>query len=305
MSEAAYLGVDLGATNIKLVIVVVDPSGPRVVETGTIPTLGEQGHDAVIARLAAAIHEYDEAYGPMRGVGVGTPGLFDPATGIVQIFTNLPGQWRGVSLRSRLEIATGLPITLINDARAFTLAEGSIGAGAGLSVVACLTVGTGVGGGLMIDGQLFEGATGTAGEIAHQTVLPDGPECGCGNRGCAEALARSDVVAAMAGKQNVEAVFAGVAAGDEACAQAVDSAARYLGIALANIVTVFGPERIVIGGGIAAAGDALLEPVRRWTRHHVTLVPHDRIEIVPASLGPEAGAIGAALAAIGAASDRR
>jgi glucokinase len=300
VTEALFLGVDLGATNIKMVVVDAGLE-PEVVGTERIPTLGEQGHDAVIDRLANAVVERHERAGPFRGVGIGTPGLFAPETGVVEIFTNLPGQWRGVPLRHRMETGTGLPITLINDARAFTLAEGRLGAGNGLPVVACLTLGTGIGGGLMIDGRLFNGATGIAGEIAHQTVLPGGRVCGCGNAGCAEGLARSDVLAEMAGKSSVEEVFAGLAAGDARCAEAVATAAKYVGIALANVVTVIGPNRIVIGGGIAAAGDAILDPIRDAIKAHVTLVPHESIEVVPASLGSEAGAIGAALAAIDAA----
>lgn len=300
MTSGVYLGVDLGATNVKLVALEAGSGDPVVLDRDSIPTRGEEGHDAVIARLATVIGDKHRALGPVRRVGVGTPGLFDAETGVVQIFTNLPGQWRGVPLRTRLEEATALPITLINDARAFTLAEGTLGAGAGLPIVVCLTLGTGIGGGIMIDGRLFTGASGTAGEIAHQTVLPDGAPCGCGNRGCAEGLARADVLAAMAGRSSVEEVFAGVTAGDEACVAAVETAARYVGIALANVVTVIAPHRIVIGGGVAAAGDAVLEPIRRWTRHHVTLVPHDQIDIVAASLGPAAGAIGAGLAAMAA-----
>jgi glucokinase len=301
LTGVSFLGVDLGATNIKMVVVRSNgDQGAEVGEASSIPTHGEEGHDVVIERLVSEIVERNHAAGPFAGVGVGTPGLFDPATGVVQIFTNLPGQWRGVRLRSRLVEGTGLPITLINDARAFTLAEGVLGAGRGHRIVVCMTLGTGIGGGIIMDGRLFMGATGIAGEIAHQTVLPDGPVCGCGNRGCAEVLARSDVLAATAGKQNVKEVFAGLAAGEQSCIDAVNSAAGYLGIALANVVTVIGPDRIVIGGGIAAAGEAVLGPIREATKAHVTLTPHENIDIVRASLGPQAGAIGAALAAIAA-----
>ena len=135
----------------------------------------------------------------------------------------------------------GLPVTLINDARAFTLAEGTIGAGRGSSTLVCVTLGTGIGGGLMFNGNLYTGPLGVAGEIAHQTVLPDGPLCGCGNRGCAEALAKADAIAARAGRATVEEVYAGVAAGDPDCIAAVEFAAYYLGIALANAVVAAGP----------------------------------------------------------------
>jgi glucokinase len=173
-----------------------------------------------------------------------------------------------------------------------------VGAGAGCGTLVCVTLGTGIGGGVMIEGRLHLGAFGVAGEIAHQSVLPDGPLCGCGNRGCVEALARSDVVAAAAGRATVEQVYAGVAEGDERCIAAVRGAAGWLGIALANVVAVLGPERIVVGGGIVAAGELVLGPIRDALRQRVTLVPTDQIEVVAASLGPAAGAIGAALAGI-------
>lgn len=293
------LGVDLGATNIKWVVLDIGPGPhhPDIVATGSVPTKGEQGHDAVIERLVAEVQRVTDEHGAPGRWGMGTPGLFEPATGVVTIFTNLPGQWRGVPLRSTLERALARPVTLINDARAFTLAEGRVGAGRDSAVVACLTLGTGIGGGIMIDGRLHTGATGIAGEIAHQTVLPDGPRCGCGNPGCAEAMARADVLAATAGVPTVAEVFEGVEAGDPDCIAAVERAAEYLGIALANVFTVVGPERIVVGGGIATAGDLFLDPIRAATRRRATLLPAEAIHIVPAELGAVAGAVGAALAA--------
>ena len=149
----------------------------------------------------------------------------------------------------------------------------------------------------MFGGVLYTGPLGVAGEIAHQTVLPDGPTCGCGNRGCAEALAKADAIAARAGRATVEEVYAGVKAGDTACIEAVEFAAYYLGIALANAVVVLGPDRIVVGGGITQAGDLVLDPIRKAVRTRVTLVPTDAIEVVAAALGSTAGAVGAALAA--------
>lgn len=299
MIEKQLLGVDLGATNIKAVVLdaSADPSAPEVVADWAIPTRGEEGHEAVLGRLVALVEEAATRHPPIGAFGLGTPGLFD-ADGVVTIFTNLPGQWRGVRLRRILERALPLPLTLINDARAFTLAEGLIGAGRGANPVACLTLGTGIGGGIMIDGKLHTGATGIAGEIAHQTVLPDGRTCGCGNPGCAEAMARSDVICDMAGRATVADVFAGLRSGDAQCEAAVRTAAEYLGIAIANVFTVVGPERFVIGGGIASAGDLILDPIRDATVRRATLLDPEHIRIVPASLGPSAGAIGAALATV-------
>ena len=298
MTGRRFLGVDLGATNTKMVVLEAPTDAEPIVRSvDRVATAGEDGHDAVLDRLVEVFLAKADAEGPFHGFGMGTPGLFD-ADGVVEIFTNLPGQWRGVRLRDRLEAGLTMPVTLINDARAFTLAEGRMGAGRGASIVVSMTLGTGIGGGIMIDGELFAGATGIAGEIAHQVVVHDGPVCGCRNRGCVEALARSDVLAEMAGKRTVKEVFEGLAAGEPRCVAAVETAARYIGIGIANVVTFLGPDRVVIGGGIVAAGDAILDPIRAATRSHVTLVPDDMIDIVPASLGPEAGAIGAALAAM-------
>lgn len=288
------LGIDLGATNTKLVILSDDD---KIEVLDAFPTGGDAGAEVVLDRLIARARGLISEHS-LTAVGMGTPGLFDPETGVVEIFTNLPGQWVGVRLLERLRFGLGVPVTLINDARAFTLAEGTLGAGKGSRVMAGLTLGTGIGGGLLIDGELFHGSTGSAGEIAHQTVDPDGPMCGCGNRGCAEASARADALTSASGRETVEDVYRGYADGDERCVAAVERAAASLGRALANIVTVVGPDVIVIGGGPASkGGEAVLEPIRKATLRHVTLVPHDDIRIVRAQLGSEAGALGAALAA--------
>ena len=170
-----------------------------------------------------------------------------------------------------------------------------MGAGRGASTMALVTLGTGIGGGLIVDGKLHLG-TGTAGEIGHQTVLIDGPMCGCGNRGCAEALAQAKALTDAGGRATVEEVFAGAVDGDERCVAAVDQAARYLGVAVANVVNVLAPDRVVVGGGIAGAGEGILEPLRAAVREHARMLPADRTEIVLAELGSMAGGIGAALA---------
>jgi glucokinase len=291
-----HLGLDLGGTNIKLVVLEGDRPNYEISVSSTVPTYAKRGPEGVIQRLEDVARRALDDHGPIESIGVGIPGMFDPVEGTVLLFPNLPGPWAGHPFRRSLEDRLGRRVRLINDARAFTLAEGTLGAGAGCSTLVCITLGTGIGGGVMIDGRLHLGAFGGAGEIAHQTVMPGGPRCGCGNRGCAEALARADVVAAMAGRSTVEEVYAGVVAGDPRCVDAVRTAAGWLGIALANAVTVLGPDRIVVGGGIAAADELVLGPIREAVRARVTLVPTERIEVVAAALGPSAGAIGAALA---------
>ena len=290
------LGLDLGGTNIK--VVVLDDSGgtQHVVYSDTVPTYAERGPAAVIKRMIDVVCSVTAAEEGIEAIGIGVPGLFNPKLGTIELFPNLPGSWPGQAIRDPVAEGVGLPVTLINDARAFTLAEGTIGAGRGSSTLVCITLGTGIGGGIMFDGVLYTGPLGVAGEIAHQTVLPGGPLCGCGNRGCAEALAKADAIAARAGRTTVEEVYAGVEAGEPDCVAAVEFAAYYLGIALANAVALLGPDRIVVGGGITQAGDVVLNPIRDAVRTRVTLIPTDAIQVVAAALGSGAGAVGAALA---------
>ncbi len=292
-----YLGLDLGGTNIKGAAIAVEDGTVTVITTTSAPSRAAGGPEAVTEALADVGRTLIAEVGDAAGVGVGVPGLFDFSTGEVVFFTNLPGPWEGFPLRARMAAALDLPATLINDARAFTLAEATVGAGAGCRNVACLTLGTGVGGGLFLNGQLHFGAFGIGGEIGHQSLAMGGPVCGCGNPGCMEALTRPPAIAERAGLDRFEDVIEAADAGNRAAMEALDDAIAYLGMGLANIVTILGPERIVIGGG-AAAGEALIARIRDAVRTRVTLVPRERIEVVAATLGPTAGAVGAAIAAV-------
>jgi glucokinase len=156
-------------------------------------------------------------------------------------------------------------------------------------------VGTGIGGGVVVGGRLLLHLNGTVGELGHQTVIPDGPPCGCGSRGCLEQLASGPAIARAAGMPTPEAVVEAARAGERDATEALARAGTYLGIGIANVVLALGPERIVVGGGVAAAGELLLEPARRELRRRVTMMPLERIAVVPAELGARAGAIGAAL----------
>jgi glucokinase len=289
------LGLDLGGTNIKVSVLERHSDGYRALFVEELATGADGGPKRVSANLVEAARRYLDL-GKIGSVGLGVPGLFDADTGAIELFPNLPGAWKGFRLRTTIEQALGIPITMINDARAFTLAEGTMGAGRGFRIVACLTLGTGIGGGIMIDGRVHLGAFGVAGEIGHQTIDPDGPLCGCGNHGCVEAMARADVLTVLAGRESAEEVYRAAADGDPRSIAAIEDVARALGIGLANVVTLIGPDRIVIGGGIAGAGDLVLDPIRQAIRDRVTLVPVDRIDVVPAMLGKWAGAHGAALA---------
>jgi glucokinase len=191
--------------------------------------------------------------------------------------------------------ALGLPAFLINDARAFGLAELRLGAGRGAASMIGLTLGTGVGGVIAIDGRVHQGHDGTGGELGHQTIDPDGPLCGCGNRGCLEAFARADQIAAACGTSTAEEGVARARSGDARALDGISRIARYLGIGIANAVVVVSPDKVVIGGGISAAADLLFEPIRAELRRRVTITSLDQVELVAAELGTWAGAIGAAV----------
>jgi len=292
-----HLGLDVGGTNIKVATLIDEGTGLEVVETDSVETGAAGGPESVSTNIVLVGKEV-MAGRQFDTVGLGVPGHFERDTGRILLFPNLPGDWKGFPLRDRVKEGLEVPIWMVNDARAFTLAEGMLGSGRGHKTVACITLGTGVGGGIMIDGALHRGAFGVAGELGHQTIEPDGPLCGCGNRGCVEALTRADVLTSLAGKASAAEVFETAQRGDPRSQAAVDQVARYLGIGLANVVTILGPDRIVVGGGIAAAGELILGPIRRAVRERVTLVPTDRIEVVAARFGRFAGAVGAAVAGV-------
>jgi glucokinase len=290
-----HLGIDLGVTNLKWATVERDGDDWRTVDQGQRPTLATEGADAVIGRLGEIGKAALERWPEIASVGIGVPGLYDPAAGTTRFLVNMPGEWFDRPVAPPIEAILGRPVWLINDARAFGLAELRLGAGRGASSLVGLTLGTGVGGVIAIDGRVHLGHDGTAGEIGHQTIDPDGPPCNCGNRGCLEAFARADRIAAACGTDTAGAAVAAAADGDVRAIEGLAEIGRYLGIGIANMVVVLSPDRVVIGGGIAAAGDLLLEPIREELRRRVQTTSLDEVEVVTAELGTWAGAIGAAI----------
>jgi len=290
-----HLGIDLGVTNLKWAVVDHDDGGWRILAQGQSPTLSTEGPDAVIGRLIELARSAVDRWPTIASIGLGVPGLYDPARGATTFLVNMPGAWSGRLVAPPVEAALGLPTCLINDARAFGLAELRLGAGRGAESLVGLTLGTGVGGVIAVDGKVRLGHDGTAGELGHQTIDPDGPLCGCGNRGCVEAFARADRIAAACGTSTAEEAVAAAQAGDPRAIDGLTRIGRYLGIGVANAVTVISPDRVVIGGGIAAAGDLLLDPIRAELRLRVRTTALDAVSVVTAELGTWAGAIGAAV----------
>jgi len=189
----------------------------------------------------------------------------------------------------------GLPARLVNDARAFGLAELRLGAGRGATSMVGLTLGTGIGGVVAVDGVVVQGHDGTAGELGHQTIEADGPPCSCGNRGCLEVLARAERIATLSGTSTAEEAVAAARAGDARALSALAEVGRCLGIGIGNMVVALTPDRVVLGGGISAAGDLLLDPIRMELERRVHVTALDEVELRIAELGTWAGAIGAAV----------
>ena len=294
-----HLGLDLGATNLKWSVVAHEAGTWTSLARDQVPTRLMEDPAAVpgsvVAQLAEIAALAIAEWGPVLSIGIGIPGLYDPVNGTTRFLPNVPGPWAGQSVAGPVADATGVPVSLINDARAFGLAELRLGAGRGVSAMVGLTLGTGVGGAFAINGRIHLGHDGTGGELGHQTIDPDGPWCGCGNRGCMEAYARADQIAAACGTATAEEAVRAARAGDARALAGLADVGRYLGIGIANMVVVISPDRIVIGGGVAAAGELLFAPIWAEVRRRVHMTTLDQVKLVPAELGTWAGSIGAAV----------
>lgn len=304
------VGVDLGGTQIRACLADKDGNILREIRQ---PTRAKEGLQPVLQRIkdtiAQVLHDVTEA--DVLAIGVGSPGPLDPRSGVVIAPPNLPG-WRDVPLRDILSQEFGLPVYVNNDANAAALAEQRFGAGRGCSDIVYLTISTGIGGGIVCCGQLLLGAHGLAGEPGHATVEPAGPRCNCGNVGCLEVMAagpaiarhalelmeqgrRSSLWAAVQDGVELTAEMVGRAAqeGDSVALQAIARAAYYLGIGVLNLIHIFDPERVILGGGVSKLGSLLFDPVCAWVRDHGMTVMQRATPIVPAALGDQVGLLGA------------
>lgn len=305
-----FASVYLGGTNLSAA--VADADG-RILAEAEHPTLSHEGPGPVLDRIATLVRSLADEIGTQpQALGIGVPGLADLASGITKFLPNLPTQWRDVPVRSVLEPKLGCPLYLLNDARAAALGELEFGSGRDACTMVFFTLGTGVGGGVVVDRQLRLGPLGAAGEIGHQTILPDGPLCGCGNRGCLETLTSGPAIAAegvrlllsvnaprlhelcdgSASKVSPATMGIAARAGDASVAAAIQRAAEWLGIGAANLVTVLHPDLIVLGGGVAELGDLLLNPVRETIRWRVGMFPTAAVRVERSALGDKAGLMG-------------
>ena len=313
-----YAGIDLGGT--KIAGALADESGQIVVEQ-TVSTESHLGPTAVLNRITGLVQSLaDEAGQQPVALGLGVPGLADVSSGVVKFLPNLPTNWRDVPARAHLEPKIGCPVYLLNDARMAALGELTFGRGRGVQTMAFYTLGTGIGGGVVIDGKLRLGPLGAAGELGHQTILPHGPRCGCGNTGCLETLAGGpaltaegvrlllsgqtsrlyEIVDGNPARVSPREMAQAAAEGDEAVRRVLLEAAEYLAIGIANVVSTLHPELVVLGGSVADIGPLLFNTLRERVPQRVGMFPAHAVRIEPAALGNKAGLLGGiALAARG------
>jgi len=301
------VGVDFGGTFVKMGVC----RGGELLEAGEpIPTSDHVGSDALISAIAGRVEKMKEKYPDIAAIGVGVPGLVDFDSGFVHVLTNVPG-WNGVPLKSLLSNLTKLPCVVENDANAMCYAEWRYGAGQGLNNVVALTLGTGVGGGLVLNGQMHRGSQFAAGEIGQMSIDQNGVNGHYGNLGALEKYIGNQQIAeyavrcyAAAGRTHTvtectpKNISQWALEGDEIALRIWGDVADWLGTALASIAWLLNPDAFVIGGGVAQAGDLIFDPLRLKVKSMLSAVVWNRLQIVPAKFQNEAGIIGnAALAA--------
>jgi glucokinase len=315
MNDGLYIGIDLGGTNIKFAL--IDGSG-SLLERETVPTGGDEGYEAVLQRMiggAESLVDLARARGNVYSIGVAVPGGVDMETGHTKFLPNLPGDWPDIPVAPRIQEALGLPTFIINDVRAFTVAELALGSARGVTTALCYAIGTGIGGGIVAHGRVNMGLDGAGGELGHMIVDPNGPVCGCGNRGCIEAYAAGPALIAEANRRIVTGattmlremieedlnrmtprhVEEAAEQGDAVARDVLDYAGYHFGLGVAGAIAALAPEVIVLGGGVVQSRGYYWQQIEASARAHSHLVDIDRIEFRPAALGYEAGVIGAAL----------
>lgn len=306
------IGVDLGGTKISTAISTLDG---KIVSQTVIPTNAIDGEEPVLRRILQTIEEVLDLAQvtpqEVQAIGIGSPGPLDAKNGTIITTPNLP--FRNYNVVAPIKEKFGIPVYLDNDANVAAIGEFMFGAGKGKQNIVYFTVSTGVGGGAVLNGQAYRGNTSNALEIGHMTVNAHGPRCNCGNIGCLEAIASGTAI----GKKGREAVltkvetslrnyqeitsyevFVEAKKGDEVAKEIVDNAMNYLGIGVANAISIFDPEMVIIGGGVSKVGDILFDTVKKVVNKRCFKSMAEACEIVPAGLGVDAGVVGAVALAI-------
>lgn len=289
----------------------------KIIYSNSVPTYAQMGYEYTVNNIKQAIRdlmkETETTSADIKGIGFDFPGQVDYKTGVVKLAPNIPG-WVNVPIAQMIEDEFHIPTRIDNDVRCAALGEMNFGAGKGCQNFVCITVGTGIGSGLVVNGQLVRGAANAAGEIGHiKLQMKDGPICGCGDTGCLEAFASGPSIVAMAqdylksGKSTKFREMAGdgeitpyivakaAEAGDPVAKRIFTIIGEYVGMGLVSVINLLNPEKVIIGGGVAEAGDLLLEPIRKTIKERAMVVARESVEIVPAELGNSAGVIGASM----------
>lgn len=308
------IGIDVGGTNVK--IALVDGEG-KIIYSNSVPTYAQMGYEYTVNNIKQAIKdlmkETNTEAKDIQGIGFDFPGQVDCKTGVVKNAPNIPG-WVNVPIAQMIEDEFHIPTRIDNDVRCAALGELKFGAGRGCENFVCITVGTGIGSGLVINGKVVRGAANAAGEIGHiKLQMEDGPLCGCGDSGCLEAFASGPSIVAMAqeylkgGKSAKFRELAGdgeitpyivakaAEAGDPVAKRIFEKMGYYIGMGLTSVINLLNPEKIIIGGGVAECGELLLDPIKRTINERAMKVQREAVEIVPAELGNSAGVIGASM----------
>lgn len=310
MEKKYVVGVDLGGT--KIYTALVDLEG-NIIKEKTVETLAYEGEQAVVGRIVDTINYVIDGTDKnlIKSIGIGSPGPLDVKNGIIIENSNLP--FKNFAIVKTIKETYDLPTYLDNDANVATLGEFMFGAGKGSENMVFITASTGIGGGAVLNGKLFRGSTGNALEVGHMTVATEGPRCGCGNLGCAEALGSgtaigkrakeavlSNAVTSLKNYENVTAkeVFKEAANGDRVAKNILNTSLTYLGIAVANTITNFDPEKVVVGGGVVNGGDIVIETIRNVVEERCMAAFVENCTIEKAILGGKAGVLGAAALAI-------
>lgn len=306
------IGIDLGGTKISTAL--SDFNG-KIISNVVVSTKASEGEMPVLNRIIGTIEDVlskaQVSTDEVEAIGIGSPGPLDANTGVIITTPNLP--FKDFNVTRPIKERFDLPVYLDNDANVATIGEFMFGAGKGKKNVVFFTVSTGVGGGAIINGNIYRGSTCNALEIGHTTVAPNGPRCNCGNIGCLEAVASGTAIgkkgqAAASTKVDTSLkqydkitsyeVFLEAGKGDEVAKEVRDEALDYLGIGVANAVSIFDPEMVIIGGGVTQVGEVLFDRVKQVVKKRCFKVMADNCEIVPAGLGTDAGVVGAVALAI-------
>ena len=313
---AKRIGIDVGGTNVK--IALVDDNG-KIIYSNSVPTYAKMGYEYTVNNIKQAIKdlmkETNTTPSDIEGIGFDFPGQVDCKTGVVKLAPNIPG-WVNVPIAQMIEDEFHIPTRIDNDVRCAALGELKFGAGRGCENFICITVGTGIGSGIVINGKVVRGATNAAGELGHiKLQMNGGPICGCGGTGCLEAFASGPAIVAMAqeyikgGKSTKFREMAAVEGGeitpymvakaaeegDPVAKRIFEIVGEYIGIGLTSVINLLNPERVIIGGGVAESGELLLGPIRKTIKERAMVVAGNAVEIVPAQLGNSAGVIGASM----------